>query len=109
MHTHTDTHTYIIITNYVHGGDLFALLFKQVFGCTVNFHYIIVIYFIQKKLLTPADQYSISDQTAQGLAYMHCLNPPLIHWDVKPMNILVSYCVTRLLIKLYLCTKFLFR
>ena len=77
-----------IITNYVHGGDLFTLLFKQVKWLLSNLQDIKT--FIQKKPLTSANQFSISDQTAQALAYMHSLSPPLIHRDIKPMNILVS-------------------
>ena len=43
-----------------------------------------------KRLLSPAEKNSIAEQTAQVLTYMHSLNPPMIHRDVKPLNILVS-------------------
>jgi len=46
---------------------------------------------LQSKPLSVADQFSIADQAAQALAYMHTLNPPMVHRDIKPMNILVSY------------------
>ena len=46
---------------------------------------------IPNYFLLAADQFSICDQAAQALAYMHCLNPPQIHQDAKPMNILVSH------------------
>ena len=44
----------------------------------------------QKPVWTTPDKISIAEQTAQALLYMHTLNPPMIHRDVKPMNILVS-------------------
>ncbi|XP_065903207.1 uncharacterized protein [Dysidea avara] len=67
-----DEHHIYILTNYVHGGDLFNLLFKE------------------KIPLSASDQLSITDQVAQALAYMHGRKPPFIHRDVKPMNILVE-------------------
>lgn len=59
-----------IVTNYVHGNDL----------C----------YVIQKKHFDLNDKGAIAEQIAQALAYMHSLNPPVIHRDVKPPNVLVS-------------------
>lgn len=32
----------------------------------------------------------ISVQVAQALTYLHTASPPLVHYDVKPGNILVS-------------------
>lgn len=29
-------------------------------------------------------------QVAQALNYMHSLDPPVIHWDVKPLNVFVN-------------------
>lgn len=37
------------------------------------------------------DRISIADQAAQAISYMHNLSPPMIHRDIKPMNILVSW------------------
>ena len=47
-------------------------------------------YSYQKVAWSSADKNSIAEQTAQALSYMHTLKPPMIHRDVKPMNILAS-------------------
>ena len=39
------------------------------------------------------DKTLIAEQTTQAIAYMHSLRPPMIHRDVKPPNVLVSYQV----------------
>ena len=40
--------------------------------------------------MTVNDDIFIAKQTTQALAYMHGLNPPILHRGIKPKNILVS-------------------
>ena len=50
------------------------------------------------KLARTEDIWKFIYDTASGLAYLHSCNPPIIHQDIKPANILVdtndNYCIT---------------
>ena len=72
----------------MHGGDLFKVLFKDVRSSNYvkamrNGHN-------YRKIQTSQDLISIADQCGQAIAYVHGLNPPMLHRDIKLTNILVS-------------------
>lgn len=50
------------------------------------------------KLTNTGDIWKFIYDTASGLAYLHSCNPPIIHQDIKPANILIdingNYCIT---------------
>lgn len=50
------------------------------------------------KLLNTNDIWKFIYDTSSGLAYLHSCNPPIIHQDIKPANILIdindNYCIT---------------
>jgi len=50
------------------------------------------------KLSDKDDIWKFIFDTASGLAYLHSCNPPIIHQDIKPANILIddknNYCIT---------------
>jgi serine/threonine protein kinase len=58
--------------NFVRGGNLHDILFKQ------------------NITMTPFKRKHFSHQTANAVAYMHSLKQPVIHHDLKPANILVE-------------------
>ena len=35
---------------------------------------------------------SIANDIAAGMQYMHTISPPIIHRDIKPLNVMVSSC-----------------
>lgn len=43
--------------------------------------------------LSYAQKLSIGVQISQALVYMHNCTPPVVHLDLKPENVLVSYIV----------------
>lgn len=61
------------VTEYLENGDLFAVLRNPKFVLTYNRH-------ILKMMV----------DTSRGMAYLHSMKPPIIHRDLKSMNILVS-------------------
>lgn len=50
------------------------------------------------KMTNADDLWKFIFDTASGLAYLHSCNPPIIHQDIKPGNILIddkdNYCIT---------------
>jgi serine/threonine protein kinase len=50
------------------------------------------------KLSDKDDIWKFIFDTASGLAYLHSCNPPIVHQDIKPANILIddknNYCIT---------------
>lgn len=50
------------------------------------------------KLIDKDELWKFIFDTASGLAYLHSCNPPIVHQDIKPANILIdsnnNYCIT---------------
>src|SRR5689334_7419282 len=61
-----------IITEYCERGSLFDVYSKT------------------PKRLTWSKRVKIARDAAEGLFYLHSLNPPCIHRDIKSMNILID-------------------
>ena len=84
----------LIITNLVNGKNLHMLIFDSSrvrVSCYTQYEILLTISIVtlncfQMSLLTKVQ---IGFQVAQALRYMHTSNPPTIHLDVKPANVLV--------------------
>ncbi|KAK4571956.1 hypothetical protein RGQ29_030378 [Quercus rubra] len=63
-----------IVTEYLPRGSLFRLIHKPASGEMMD---------NRKKLRMALD-------VAKGINYLHCLNPPVVHWDLKSPNLLVD-------------------
>ncbi|KAK9994274.1 hypothetical protein SO802_023977 [Lithocarpus litseifolius] len=63
-----------IVTEYLPRGSLFRLIHKPTSGEMMD---------NRKKLRMALD-------VAKGINYLHCLNPPVVHWDLKSPNLLVD-------------------
>lgn len=61
------------VTEYLERGDLFAVLRNP-----------------KNKLTWAEPILGMTIATSRGMAYLHSMNPPIIHRDLKSMNILVS-------------------
>ena len=57
---------------YMPGGSLFDLLYKR------------------KEKLSWARKLEIVLQTARGMAYLHTRSPPVLHRDLKSLNLLLD-------------------
>ncbi|CAH2078071.1 unnamed protein product [Thlaspi arvense] len=63
-----------IITEYLPRGSLFRLIHRPASG----------------ELLDQRRKLRMALDVAKGLNYLHCLNPPVVHWDLKSPNLLVD-------------------
>ncbi|XVF39660.1 hypothetical protein PTKIN_Ptkin01aG0051200 [Pterospermum kingtungense] len=63
-----------IVTEYLPRGSLYRLIHKPAAGETLD----------QRRRLRMALD------VAKGVNYLHCLNPPIVHWDLKSPNLLVD-------------------
>ncbi|XP_022768470.1 serine/threonine-protein kinase CTR1-like [Durio zibethinus] len=63
-----------IVTEYLPRGSLYRLINRPAAGETLD----------QRKRLRMALD------VAKGINYLHCLNPPIVHWDLKSPNLLVD-------------------
>lgn len=41
-------------------------------------------------ILLLAKSHSLNCMQAKGINYLHCLSPPIVHWDLKSPNLLVD-------------------
>ncbi|CAM0902719.1 unnamed protein product [Alopecurus aequalis] len=63
-----------IVTEYLPRGSLFRLISKAASGEMLD---------LRRRLRMALD-------VAKGINYLHCLNPPIVHWDLKTPNMLVD-------------------
>lgn len=63
-----------IVTEYLPRGSLFRLINKAAGGEMLD---------LRRRLRMALD-------VAKGINYLHCLNPPIVHWDLKTPNMLVD-------------------
>jgi len=63
-----------IVTEYLPRGSLFRLINKAANGEMLD---------LKRRLRMALD-------VAKGINYLHCLNPPIVHWDLKTPNMLVD-------------------
>ncbi|KAK3143748.1 hypothetical protein QOZ80_4AG0304440 [Eleusine coracana subsp. coracana] len=63
-----------IVTEYLPRGSLFRLISKASTGEMLD---------LKRRLRMALD-------VAKGINYLHCLNPPIVHWDLKTPNMLVD-------------------
>ncbi|OMO57583.1 hypothetical protein COLO4_35264 [Corchorus olitorius] len=63
-----------IVTEYLPRGSLYRLIHRPTAGETLD----------QRKRIRMALD------VAKGINYLHCLNPPIVHWDLKSPNLLVD-------------------
>ncbi|ESQ54876.1 hypothetical protein EUTSA_v10024333mg [Eutrema salsugineum] len=63
-----------IVTEYLPRGSLFRLIHRPASG----------------ELLDQRRRLRMALDVAKGLNYLHCLNPPVVHWDLKSPNLLVD-------------------
>ncbi|KAG2248705.1 hypothetical protein Bca52824_088333 [Brassica carinata] len=70
----TDRTRLSIVTEYLPRGSLFRLIHRPASG----------------ELLDHRRRLRMALDVAKGLNYLHCLNPPVVHWDLKSPNLLVD-------------------
>ncbi|XVE55620.1 hypothetical protein DITRI_Ditri03aG0173400 [Diplodiscus trichospermus] len=63
-----------IVTEYLPRGSLYRLIHRPAVGEALD----------QRRRLRMALD------VAKGINYLHCLNPPIVHWDLKSPNLLVD-------------------
>lgn len=63
-----------IVTEYLPRGSLFRLLHKPASG----------------EMLDQRRRLRMALDVAKGINYLHCLSPPIVHWDLKSPNLLVD-------------------
>ncbi|KAK9070216.1 hypothetical protein SSX86_010616 [Deinandra increscens subsp. villosa] len=63
-----------IVTEYISRGSLFCLLHQPASGAIMS---------MKRRMHMALD-------VAKGVNYLHCLSPPILHWDLKSPNLLVD-------------------
>lgn len=63
-----------IVTEYLPRGSLYRLIHRPASG----------------ELLDHRRRMRMALDVAKGINYLHCLNPPIVHWDLKSPNLLVD-------------------
>lgn len=63
-----------IVTEYLPRGSLYRLLHRPASG----------------EVLDQRRRLRMALDVAKGINYLHCLNPPVVHWDLKSPNLLVD-------------------
>ncbi|XP_048439113.1 serine/threonine-protein kinase CTR1-like [Pyrus x bretschneideri] len=63
-----------IVTEYLPRGSLYRLIHRPASG----------------ELLDQRRRLRLALDVAKGINYLHCLNPPIVHWDLKSPNLLVD-------------------
>ncbi|MED6148626.1 hypothetical protein PIB30_054797 [Stylosanthes scabra] len=63
-----------IVTEYLPRGSLFRLIHRPASG----------------EILDPRRRLRMALDVAKGINYLHCLKPPIVHWDLKSPNLLVD-------------------
>ncbi|TKY56343.1 Serine/threonine-protein kinase CTR1 [Spatholobus suberectus] len=63
-----------IVTEYLPRGSLFRLIHKPA----------------SSEILDPRRRLRMALDVAKGINYLHCLKPPIVHWDLKTPNLLVD-------------------
>ncbi|KAI5435486.1 serine/threonine-protein kinase CTR1 [Lathyrus oleraceus] len=63
-----------IVTEYLPRGSLFRLIHRPV----------------SNEIQDPRRRLRMAIDVAKGINYLHCLKPPIVHWDLKSPNLLVD-------------------
>ncbi|XP_059460371.1 serine/threonine-protein kinase CTR1 [Corylus avellana] len=63
-----------IVTEYLPRGSLYRLMHRPASG----------------EMLDKRRRLRMALDVAKGINYLHCLNPPIVHWDLKSPNLLVD-------------------
>lgn len=63
-----------IVTEYLPRGSLYRLIHRPANG----------------EILDQRRRLRMALDVAKGINYLHCLNPPIVHWDLKSPNLLVD-------------------
>lgn len=63
-----------IVAEYLPRGSLYRLIHRPSAGETLD----------------PRRRLRMALDVAKGINYLHCLNPPIVHWDLKSPNLLVD-------------------
>ncbi|KAF5462017.1 hypothetical protein F2P56_018062 [Juglans regia] len=63
-----------IVTEYLPRGSLYRLIHRPA----------------SSELLDKRRRLRMALDVAKGINYLHCLNPPIVHWDLKSPNLLVD-------------------
>ncbi|KAL3830385.1 hypothetical protein ACJIZ3_019187 [Penstemon smallii] len=63
-----------IVTEYLPRGSLYRLIHKPAAG----------------EISDPRRRIRMALDVAKGINYLHCLTPPIVHWDLKSPNLLVD-------------------
>lgn len=76
--------------------DFYSLVMEYVEGCDLHK---LTVYIRSPQIQLWQSRIDVTSQVAQGLRHLHSLDPPIIHNDLKPRNILVSRGQTKFICK----------